>query len=76
MKATYDPQVQALYVTLLDGEVARTEQQGEVLVDLVEDGSVRGYEFLLSESLEVLSASRIPCDEDGVPLDPRMRLGE
>ena len=47
MKFTFDPTVQALYIEMKSGEVARTvEMQKDVYVDLDSDSNVLGVEML------------------------------
>ena len=63
MRATYDPEVDILYVTLRDDLVDHTEdvsrqRQYERGIDYAADGSLVGYEFM--------NASR-GVDVDGLP---------
>ena len=63
MRATYDPEVDVLYVTLRDELVDHTEdvsrdRQYERGIDYAADGSLVGYEFM--------NASR-GIDLDGLP---------
>jgi uncharacterized protein YuzE len=63
MRATYDPEVDILYVTLSDDLVDNTEdvsrrRQYERGIDYAADGSLVGYEFM--------NASR-GIDLDGLP---------
>ncbi|GGR34079.1 DUF2283 domain-containing protein [Deinococcus ruber] len=47
MKFTFDPSVQALYIEIKSGEVARTvEMEKDVYVDLDNDSNVLGVEVL------------------------------
>ena len=43
---TYDPEVDAFYMSCKEGSVERTEDKGKYLVDYDADGSVLGYEIL------------------------------
>lgn len=46
--ATYDPEVNAIYVTLKDGRIKRTrEVSAVVMADYDEDGNVLGVEVLM-----------------------------
>jgi uncharacterized protein YuzE len=59
---TYDEDADVLYVGLADGEVAETRNLGDLrLVDLAQDGTVLGIEFI--------SASQ-GVDLDSVPFGP------
>lgn len=59
---TYDEDADVLYVGLAEGEVAQTRNLGDLrLVDLAEDGTVLGVEFI--------SASQ-GVDLDSVPFGP------
>ena len=43
---TYDPEADAMYITLSRGKVARTEETGPFLYDVNADGRLLGIEIL------------------------------
>lgn len=46
IQKTYDPEVDAFYITCKEGIVARTEDKEKYLVDYDANGNVLGYEIL------------------------------
>lgn len=47
-QATYDPEADAIYVTLADGRIKRTRRiKAVVMADYDEDGNVLGVEVLM-----------------------------
>lgn len=59
MKATYDPEAQALYVRVRAGEAVRSvEDEGDChTTDYRADGEIIGYEFLLEAPLDILTSA-------------------
>jgi uncharacterized protein YuzE len=63
---TYDPEVDAFYISCKKGAVAKTVDKGKYLVDYDAEGNIMGYEVLNysvnAERLDII---------DGISLLPR-----
>jgi len=55
MEISYDSQVHATYVKLTSKKIIKTVQQGKYYIDLAEDGSIVGVEYLSTPDLKGLT---------------------